>query len=289
MVRPAVGRTGLRRAGVAFAIALAVGAAAFSSSAVASGTPDLQLQMFADFGVVGSGQPLTYTLLVTNLSATDSATNVKVIDSLPAGATFSSATAGCAHSAGVVTCIVATLAASSFRGFEITIAAPVVSGPMPPNPANPPAPIPLPQITNTATVSADEADPNVANNSASLTTLVQPVTDISVTNTGPATAAPGSTISFAIGVTNRGPSDARWVIVYDPVPAGTTAAANAMTSPDSQICGIEVPSQQFPTNPHVGEYGSVDAGACVVAAAARRGNGDLVVSGRARRCAHRRR
>src|SRR5437773_7934493 len=163
MVRPAVGRTGLRRAGVAFAIALAVGAAAFSSSAVASGTPDLQLQMFADFGVVGSGQPLTYTLLVTNLSATDSATNVRVIDSLPAGATFSSATAGCAHSAGVVTCTAAAaLAASAFVGFEITIAAPVVSGPMPPNQTNPPTAIQVPQITNTATVSADEADPNVA-------------------------------------------------------------------------------------------------------------------------------
>ncbi len=222
--------------------------------------------MFADLGVVQSGQPLKYTLLVSNLSATDSATNVKVIDTLPAGATFSSATAGCTLSAGVVTCNAPTLAAGAFVGFEITIAAPIVSGPIP-QITNPPTPLQLPQITNTATVSALEADPNSANNTASLTTLVLPVTDLSITKTGPATATLGSTIAFAIGVTNHGPSDARSVIVYDPLPVGTTVFGPGITSPDSQICGQEISTPSFPNNPHAGEYGcrfeSIAAGTTV--------------------------
>lgn len=222
------------RAAAAFVVfVLALVAQGLATSAASPG--DLKLTKLADLALVSSGQPLVYTLLVENLGATD-ATNVTVSDPLPAGTSFTSATAGCAHSAGVVTCGVASLAALSTRGFQITVQAPVVSG------------LPLASITNTATVSAAEADPDTTNNTASVSTYVQPRTDLSLTKTGPATAAPGSTIAFTITVTNNGPSDATRVLVYDPLPAGTTAVS--FTSPQSVICDQEIQGV-----PHAGEYG----------------------------------
>jgi uncharacterized repeat protein (TIGR01451 family) len=46
--------------------------------------------------------------------------------------------------------------------------------------------------------------------------------DLSVTKTGPATAAAGTTIAYTIGITNLGPDDAPTVQLDDTLPAGTT-------------------------------------------------------------------
>ena len=50
-----------------------------------------------------AGTNLTYTITVSNLGPSDSA-GFTVTDTVPAGTTFVSASAGCANSAGTVTC-----------------------------------------------------------------------------------------------------------------------------------------------------------------------------------------
>lgn len=67
-----------------------------------------------------AGTRSTYALTVTDggpLAATD----VKIVDSLPAGATFVSASAGCTYASGIVTCLVASLSADSSQTFDIVV------------------------------------------------------------------------------------------------------------------------------------------------------------------------
>ena len=85
------------------------------------------------------------------------ANNVVLVDTLPAGVTFVSATTPCTEAAGVVTCNLGALANGATAVVEIVVTAPSVAG----------------TITNDATVTADEFDPDLANNDASADTLVE--------------------------------------------------------------------------------------------------------------------
>ncbi|MBI1396702.1 MAG: S8 family serine peptidase [Betaproteobacteria bacterium] len=62
----------------------------------------------------------TYALTVTN-SGPLIATGVSVTNTLPAGATFVSASAGCTQAAGVVTCTVPSLAVGAAQTFDVTV------------------------------------------------------------------------------------------------------------------------------------------------------------------------
>lgn len=105
---------------------------------------------------IRNGEDLTYTLLVTNYGPQD-ATGVKVVDTLPAGVTFVSASAGCVETAGVVNCTIGGLAFNEVK--ELTIVVTVnVEG----------------TITNTAEVAGTELDPVAGNNTATTDTLVTP-------------------------------------------------------------------------------------------------------------------
>jgi uncharacterized repeat protein (TIGR01451 family) len=108
---------------------------------------DLEISKADSPDPVTVGDNLTYTITVTNLGP-DAATNVVVTDTLPSGVTFVSASPGCVHSAGVVTCNLGNIPAGDSVTITIVV---TVTAPG--------------TISNTATVTSDTLDPNTANNS----------------------------------------------------------------------------------------------------------------------------
>jgi uncharacterized repeat protein (TIGR01451 family) len=107
---------------------------------------------------VRQGRTISYTLSIQNLGPTP-ATNVTVTDNLPPGVSFVSATstiATCSQSAGTVTCVIASLAPSN-RPSTVSVAVSTSTAGV---------------IVNTASVVANEQDPNSSNNQDSESTTV---------------------------------------------------------------------------------------------------------------------
>ncbi len=116
----------------------------------------------ADFpDPVTAGDNLTYTITVTN-NGPDAATGVVVTDTLPSGVTFVSATPSQGNCSGTatVTCNLGGL--NNGANATVTI---VVR----------PAPAAVPSLSNTASVSGTETDPNNANDSDAEGTTVNPL------------------------------------------------------------------------------------------------------------------
>ncbi len=94
-------------------------------------------------------------------------------------------------------------------------------------------------IVNTAgiTPAAGVLDPNGGNNTASSTTPIVLVADVSVVKTGPAAANASGPITYIITVRNAGPSQADGTTITDVVPAsitGVSAVCSATTG--SAVC-----------------------------------------------------
>jgi uncharacterized repeat protein (TIGR01451 family) len=118
---------------------------------------DLSLSKSDSPDPVGVGQTLTYTLTARN-GGGDDATGVQVVDDLPSGTAFVSATASqgtCTRSGGQVTCALGNLANGA--GATVTIkVTPQSEG----------------TLANTARVSGTESDPDGSNNQATQETRV---------------------------------------------------------------------------------------------------------------------
>jgi uncharacterized repeat protein (TIGR01451 family) len=125
--------------------------------ATAAASADLAIGKTASADPVLAGSTLTYALVVANFGPA-TATNVVVTDPLPASATFlsDSTTQGtCTQAAGTVTCSLGTLSPNG-RALVVIKVTPTAKT----------------LLTNTARVTADQSDPNLANNMASVSTRV---------------------------------------------------------------------------------------------------------------------
>jgi uncharacterized repeat protein (TIGR01451 family) len=105
--------------------------------------------------LVTEGHNLTYHLVATN-NGPAAATNVVVTDHLPSNSTFVSASPGCTHAAGVVTCTVGNLANAASQSFDITVTAGSAGS----------------TLTNTATIAGHQNDPVAGNNTSTVVTTL---------------------------------------------------------------------------------------------------------------------
>ncbi len=189
---------------------------------------DLAVSKTADPTTVTPGGQVIYTIRVTN-DGPSSATNISVTDPMAAGLTAVSATplgAGlCTITGGVVTCDVATLAVGTSATFEIvaSIDSSIANGAT---------------LTNTASASSDEDDPDGASASEDITNdrSADLVFDKVLTTAAPVAGEP---VSFNLDVTNNGLSDASNIVITDPLPAGTTFDA-ATSSPLCSLVGSSI-------------------------------------------------
>jgi uncharacterized repeat protein (TIGR01451 family) len=154
------------------------------------------------------GQNATFTITVSN-SGPSTATDVVTTDVLPAGLTFVSDTASQgSYNATTGLWTIGTLP-SGAAPVTLTLIT---------NVATPGA------KTNTATVTGDQYDPNLGNNTASATVTPSTQVDLTLTKTvdNPIPTV-GTVVHFTITVSNAvNESTATDVIVHDPLPAGLT-------------------------------------------------------------------
>lgn len=182
------------------------------------------------------GQTLTYTLQAAN-DGPDSATNVALTDTLPAGVSFVSATStqgSCAHTGGIVICDLGTLADGGLATVTVVVT-PAAAG----------------IISNTTSVAAAESDPVPGNNTASESTTVDslPTGPLEIIDVLPDVLAPGQ--SAQLVATGTGFQAGATVVVCRTggVSVDSVQVANANTllvdvtvAPDREpgICGMRV-------------------------------------------------
>src|SRR5439155_352205 len=171
----------------------------------------------ADLSVAKSGPAsvtalgsITYTIVTTNQGPSP-ASNVAVVDTLPAGVTFVSADNGGVEAAGVVTWpAAASLANGASLTYSLTVTAPSTG-----------------TLVNVARAEANTADPDSTNNNGSavanrVTTSFGEVADLTVAKSGPAWVAALGSITYTPARRTPGPSPASNVAVVDTLPAGVT-------------------------------------------------------------------
>lgn len=170
-----------------------------------------------------AGQTITYTLVVTNNGPSDS-TGSTITDGLPAGVSFASS-ADCVEAAGTVSCAIGALApaASQMASFVVN----VDSGPST-------------VISNTATVAANEGDPDSGNNSATEETTVNTQPGFSKAfDPNPLPAGDTAVLTFtidnststvaatALDFTDNLPAD---VVIASPANDSTTCTGGTLTA-----------------------------------------------------------
>jgi uncharacterized repeat protein (TIGR01451 family) len=189
---------------------------------------DLRISKIDSPDPVNAGGTLSYSVTVTN-DGPSPATDVVVVDTLPAGVTYVTSTDSCVQApVGTLTCTLGSIAANASKNFtiQVTVGASVPNGTV---------------LTNTAVVSGHEEDPNTANNTASATTIVNTQADLLVTKVckpdGPAPAGTNGTCTIL--VTNLGPSDAQNVVLTDTLVAnGPFTIVSATFTPPGAACAI---------------------------------------------------
>jgi uncharacterized repeat protein (TIGR01451 family) len=190
---------------------------------------DLSLTVSGAPNPVNSGATLTYTIVVTN-NGPDPTANVVVTDVLPAGVTFSSASASCTNSSGTVTCNLGTMSPGATVTITIAVTATGAG-----------------QVDNSPSVTGTSADPNNTNNSAtSSVTIAAQDADLNISKSdSPDPVNVNANLTYTITVNNTGPANATNVSMTDALPAGVTF--QSLTSPAGWTC----------TTPAVGASGTV--------------------------------
>jgi uncharacterized repeat protein (TIGR01451 family) len=158
------------------------------NTTITTSSVDLSVEKSGPTNLVTAGNNVSYLVRVRNNSATTPATSVQVTDTFSGiAANFVSATPGqgSCSGAGPITCNLGTIAPGAAVDITIVLQ-PTAAG----------------TLTNQASVTGAETDPNTANNSDSVDTIVivSPITISKIAN--PTTAIDGGSVVFTIEIEN---------------------------------------------------------------------------------------
>jgi uncharacterized repeat protein (TIGR01451 family) len=168
---------------------------------------DLVILKEGNVDPVNAGDPLTYTLTVTN-DGPDPAAGVTVVDTLPSDVTFASGDVDGNPGQVSFDAVTGVLTANIGGMTNSQVSVVTVNVTVGANPAT--------TLSNTATVSATpNTDSNPANNSSSVTTAVNRFVDLAISKTSSGTPISGQDVTYSLTVTNTGATDAADVVVTD--------------------------------------------------------------------------
>jgi uncharacterized repeat protein (TIGR01451 family) len=154
------------------------------------------------------GVDFRYELAVSNLGP-NAATGVQIKDVLPAGLAFVSAESSqgaCVNVDGQIVCDLGELTSGASGSITLTV-----------------TPVALGEIRNTATVTAEQIDPDLSDNLAASVVRVEPLADLAIRKeiaAGPAVL--DQELRYIVTVTNEGPNTATGVRVVDSLPPQVT-------------------------------------------------------------------
>ena len=195
--------------------------------------PDLDVSKTDSVATTTPGSAITYTITVNNKAAplgdpanADDASNILVVDTLPAGVSFVASPdaefTGFNATTRELTWLVPALAAGN--SINLTVNATV----------DDPAPAGAETLENTVSVSSDDFDPTPADNTATDSTALDAAPDLSITkNDGVASARPGDRLTYTLVVSNNGNQGSSGVVVTDRFEPGTYGPITA-----SQPAGV---------------------------------------------------
>jgi uncharacterized repeat protein (TIGR01451 family) len=181
---------------------------------------DLSITKTDNLTTVSAGSPVTYTIVVSNLTGPSDMIGANVLDSFSSNltnVTYMSVAAGGAtgNTTSGNSNINETVNLPVGSSITYTATGTVVTGA-------------TGTLSNTATVTpaAGTTDPNNANNSATDTTTILPsgpTTDLTITKTdGTTSVVPGNSVTYTILVTNAGLTDVTGATITDMFPAALT-------------------------------------------------------------------
>ena len=194
------------------------------------GAADLSVRQTDSPDPVPAGEEVTYDIHVENAGPAD-ATGVELLDELPDGVSFLSATAsqggGCSEPGGLVRCDLGALGPGQSARATVVV-----------------APQSLGTLTNTVTVQANESDPATQDNRSSITTEVERAANVAVSmSDAPDPVKVRQSLTYTISIENLGPTWASLELV-DALPSGVKVEAvnagdsSCEVSRDEVICRI---------------------------------------------------
>src|SRR3990172_1345367 len=162
----------------------------------------VQLSLNSATATIAQGSSWVYKIVITNAGPSH-ATDIILDATLPSDLKFVGIASGCDSADGKLPCKVSDIIDGSFATVTLSVEWPL--------PEAVPATCPNSLGNTSVTVSATTSDPQVSNNTASLTHTVVPYADIEATLDGPKTANVGDVIDFTATVPNLGPCDSEGV------------------------------------------------------------------------------
>ena len=161
------------------------------------------------------GGYIEFTLNAKNLNGPSSATGVKVTDLLPSGYTYSSDTGSGSYDPVTGVWTIGSMAINATSTLKIRAQVNSTGS-----------------YTNTATIASNDLpDPDLSNNSASLTATVVPLADLAITEfINTSSPLMGNNVTISIVVTNNGLSNSSGVVASELLPSGYTYVSSIASS-----------------------------------------------------------